>query len=72
MPRLQVHWLLWAYRLELLGASDMGCVWLASLAFFAANVLLLLQLIRTWSPNPPNAVLVTPDARLRKRLVARV
>lgn len=38
------HWLLWAYRLEFLGLNTFLQVWLASVAFFAVNLVILQQL----------------------------
>lgn len=42
----QLHWLFWAYLLEIEGRPVYLCVWLASVLFFCANVLLICQLIR--------------------------
>ncbi len=41
----ELHWLFWAYRLEFLGENTFLQVWLASLLFFAVNVMVLAQCI---------------------------
>ncbi|KAI5063439.1 hypothetical protein GOP47_0021986 [Adiantum capillus-veneris] len=41
----QLHWLLWAYALEFRGSSVFFQLWLASLTFFVANVVVLSILI---------------------------
>lgn len=42
------HWLLWAYLLEFRGAGVHLAVWGASLAFLAAHVWLVCELVRAW------------------------
>ena len=45
----QLHWLAWAYSLEFRGAAVHLGVWAASLMFLAANVVLIVQLLRSFS-----------------------
>lgn len=42
------HWLLWAYLLEFQGAAVHLAVWCASLAFLAAHVWLICELLSVW------------------------
>lgn len=42
------HWLLWAYLLEFQGAGVHLAVWFASLAFLAAHVRLICELVAAW------------------------
>lgn len=41
----QLHWLGWAYMLEFKGKNVFLPLWIASLVFFAANVLVLVTII---------------------------
>ena len=41
----ELHWLLQAYRLEILGENTFFAVWLASCTFFAANVWILVEIV---------------------------
>ena len=45
----QLHWLAWAYMLEFKGRAVYLGVWAASIAFLAANVLLIKQLLYSFS-----------------------
>lgn len=42
------HWLLWAYLLEFQGAPVYLAVWAASLAFLAAHVWVICELLTAW------------------------
>ena len=48
----QLHWLAWAYALEFKGAQVFESVWLASIAFFGANIWLLLNIIAAYAHAP--------------------
>lgn len=45
----QLHWLGWAYLLEFKGEAVYLGVWAASIVFLAANVVLIVQLLRSFS-----------------------
>ncbi|KAJ9530465.1 hypothetical protein QJQ45_012426 [Haematococcus lacustris] len=47
----QLHWLAWAYQLEFQGQTVYLMVWAAGLVFLAANVLVLVQLLRHTQPK---------------------
>lgn len=47
----QLHWLFWAYMLEIQGAAVFFWVWLAAAVFFAANIALLCQLLLHFSSD---------------------
>ena len=42
----QTHWLMWGYLLEFKGKNVFLQLWLASLVFLAANVFILIMVIR--------------------------
>lgn len=48
----QLHWLAWAYALEFEGAQVYERLWLASIAFFAANIWLIVNVVRSHVPEP--------------------
>ena len=48
----QLHWLAWAYALEFQGAEVFKSLWLASLAFFAANIWLVVSFLRAHTLAP--------------------
>jgi GPI mannosyltransferase 1 subunit M len=48
----QLHWLAWAYALEFQGAEVFRSLWLASLAFFAANIWLVVTFLRAHTLTP--------------------
>ena len=50
------HWLLWAYCLEFLGWRVHLGVWAASLAFMAAHVWLMCELLTAWRGARQGAV----------------
>ncbi|KAL4158192.1 hypothetical protein PRNP1_003971 [Phytophthora ramorum] len=48
----ELHWLYWAYHLEMQGSNTFFPLWLAGLAFFSVNVGILATLIRHHSFTP--------------------
>lgn len=56
----QLHWLFWAFHLEMQGANTFFPLWLAGLAFFLVNVGILATLIRhhAYAPLFANGTLV--------------
>lgn len=48
----QLHWLSWAYALEFEGAQVYERLWLASMAFFAANIWLIVSVVRSHVLEP--------------------
>lgn len=45
----QLHWLAWAYHLEFEGMNIFVPLWLASLLFFSANIVVLCQVISNYT-----------------------
>lgn len=56
----QLHWLFWAFHLEMKGANTFFPLWLAGLAFFAVNIGILTTLMthHTYSPLFSNGRIV--------------
>lgn len=48
----QAAWLLFAYRLEFRGHNTFGALWLAGVAFFLVNMLVLASLVRNYNTTP--------------------
>nr|CCA18245.1 predicted protein putative [Albugo laibachii Nc14] len=48
----ELHWLYWAYYLEMRGANTFLYLWIAGLLFFSANVYILLTIIQKQSIRP--------------------
>lgn len=49
---LQLHWLYWAYHLEMQGVNAFFPLWMAGLVFFSVNVGILATLMRHHSFTP--------------------
>ena len=52
LPFLQLHWLFWAYHLEMQGVNTFFSLWIAGLIFFSVNVGILAALMRHHSFTP--------------------
>jgi GPI mannosyltransferase 1 subunit M len=53
---LQIHWLFWAYQLELRGHGVFVGVWLASVMFFVAHIAVVLHIIRRYRQHHKSKV----------------
>ncbi|BBN20063.1 GPI mannosyltransferase 1 subunit M [Marchantia polymorpha subsp. ruderalis] len=65
----QVHWLGWAYLLEFRGKNTFLPLWVASIVFFAANIVVMVTIIRHHSFCPMFQGGVLSYARLKSRRI---
>ncbi|KUG01731.1 GPI mannosyltransferase 1 [Phytophthora nicotianae] len=65
----QLHWLYWAYHLEMQGVNTFFPLWLAGLGFFSVNVLILATLMQHYSFTPlfrrGHVLQLVPNARAK-------